>query len=63
MMSHEENELLCRVEGDAPMGQLMLLHAAFNSFDEIQNISIRFLIASLYQQCPLPTALDRSFFA
>jgi phthalate 4,5-dioxygenase oxygenase subunit len=26
MMSHEENELLCRVEGDAPMGQLMRRH-------------------------------------
>lgn len=23
MMTHEENELLCLVEGDAPMGQLM----------------------------------------
>lgn len=26
MITHEENELLCRVEGDAPMGQLMRLH-------------------------------------
>jgi phthalate 4,5-dioxygenase oxygenase subunit len=26
MMSHEENQLLCRVEGDAPMGQLMRRH-------------------------------------
>lgn len=26
MLSHEENELLCRVEGDAPMGQLMRRH-------------------------------------
>lgn len=26
MLTHEENELLCRVEGDAPMGQLMRRH-------------------------------------
>lgn len=26
MMSREDNELLCRVEGDAPMGQLMRRH-------------------------------------
>ena len=26
MMTHEENELLCRVEGDAPMGRLMRRH-------------------------------------
>ena len=26
MLTHEENELLCRVEGDAPMGQLMRQH-------------------------------------
>ena len=26
MMNHEENELLCRVEGDAPMGRLMRRH-------------------------------------
>ena len=26
MLSHEENDLLCRVEGDAPMGQLMRRH-------------------------------------
>jgi len=26
VLSHEENELLCRVEGDAPMGQLMRRH-------------------------------------
>jgi len=26
MMTHEENELLCRVEGDAPMGQIMRRH-------------------------------------
>ena len=26
MMTREENELLCRVEGDAPMGQLMRRH-------------------------------------
>ena len=26
MMTHEENELLCLVEGDAPMGQLMRRH-------------------------------------
>lgn len=26
MMTHEDNELLCRVEGDAPMGQLMRQH-------------------------------------
>lgn len=26
MLSHEENELLCRVEGTAPMGQLMRRH-------------------------------------
>lgn len=26
MITHEENELLCRVEGDAPMGQLMRRH-------------------------------------
>ncbi|MBU4609689.1 Rieske 2Fe-2S domain-containing protein [Achromobacter sp. GG226] len=26
MITHEENELLCRVQGDAPMGQLMRRH-------------------------------------
>ena len=26
MLTHQENELLCRVEGDAPMGQLMRRH-------------------------------------
>ena len=26
MLSHEENDLLCRVEGAAPMGQLMRRH-------------------------------------
>ena len=26
MLKQEENELLCRVEGDAPMGQLMRRH-------------------------------------
>lgn len=26
MLTHEENELLCRVEGKAPMGQLMRRH-------------------------------------
>ncbi|MDB5794972.1 MAG: MarR family transcriptional regulator, partial [Noviherbaspirillum sp.] len=26
MLTKEENELLCRVEGDAPMGQLMRRH-------------------------------------
>ena len=26
MLTHDENELLCRVEGDAPMGQLMRRH-------------------------------------
>ena len=26
MMTREENELLCRVEGDAPMGQIMRRH-------------------------------------
>src|SRR4026209_1508425 len=26
MMSPEENDLLCRVEGDAPMGQIMRRH-------------------------------------
>jgi len=26
MITHEENQLLCRVEGDAPMGQLMRRH-------------------------------------
>ncbi|MDM0066903.1 Rieske 2Fe-2S domain-containing protein [Variovorax sp. J31P207] len=26
MLNHQENELLCRVEGDAPMGQLMRRH-------------------------------------
>ena len=26
MMTAEENDLLCRVEGDAPMGQLMRRH-------------------------------------
>ena len=26
MLTHEENELLCRVEGEAPMGQLMRRH-------------------------------------
>ena len=26
MMTREENELLCRVEGEAPMGQLMRRH-------------------------------------
>ena len=26
MLTHEENELLCRVEGNAPMGQLMRRH-------------------------------------
>src|SRR5258708_1701306 len=26
MLTHEENELLCQVEGDAPMGQLMRRH-------------------------------------
>ncbi len=26
MLTHEENELLCRVEGDAPMGKLMRRH-------------------------------------
>lgn len=26
MLSHEDNQLLCRVEGDAPMGQLMRRH-------------------------------------
>ncbi|KXS38052.1 MAG: dioxygenase [Halomonadaceae bacterium T82-2] len=26
MLTHEENELLCRVEGDAPMGQIMRGH-------------------------------------
>ena len=26
MLTHEENELLCRVEGDAPMGKLMRQH-------------------------------------
>ena len=28
MLTHDENELLCRVEGDAPMGQLMRRHWA-----------------------------------
>lgn len=28
MLTHEDNELLCRVEGDAPMGQLMRRHWA-----------------------------------
>ena len=28
MLTPEENELLCRVEGDAPMGQLMRRHWA-----------------------------------
>jgi len=26
MVTAEENELLCRVEGDAPMGQMMRRH-------------------------------------
>ena len=26
MLTHEENMLMCRVEGDAPMGQLMRRH-------------------------------------
>jgi phthalate 4,5-dioxygenase oxygenase subunit len=26
MLTAEENELLCRVEGDAPMGQMMRRH-------------------------------------
>ena len=26
MLTNKENELLCRVEGDAPMGQLMRRH-------------------------------------
>ena len=26
MLSHEENQLLCRVERDAPMGGIMRLH-------------------------------------
>lgn len=26
MLTNEENELLCRVVGDAPMGQLMRRH-------------------------------------
>ena len=26
MLSREDNELLCRVEGDAPMGQMMRRH-------------------------------------
>jgi phthalate 4,5-dioxygenase oxygenase subunit len=26
MMTAEDNDLLCRVEGDAPMGQLMRRH-------------------------------------
>src|SRR5918911_3684447 len=26
MLTHEENDLLCRVEGDAPMGRLMRRH-------------------------------------
>ena len=26
MLTNEENELLCRVEGDAPMGQIMRRH-------------------------------------
>ena len=26
MLSREDNELLCRVEGDAPMGRLMRAH-------------------------------------
>jgi len=26
MLTHEENELLCRVEGEAPMGKLMREH-------------------------------------
>ena len=26
MLTYEENELLCRVEGDAPMGRLMRRH-------------------------------------
>ena len=26
MLTNEENQLLCRVEGDAPMGQLMRRH-------------------------------------
>ena len=26
MMTAEENDLLCRVEGDAPMGQIMRRH-------------------------------------
>jgi len=26
VLTHEENELLCRVEGNAPMGQLMRRH-------------------------------------
>ena len=26
MMTPEENDLLCRVEGDAPMGQIMRRH-------------------------------------
>ena len=26
MLSHADNELLCRIEGDAPMGQLMRQH-------------------------------------
>ena len=26
MLTHAENDMLCRVEGDAPMGQLMRRH-------------------------------------
>jgi phthalate 4,5-dioxygenase oxygenase subunit len=26
MLTAEENELLCRIEGDAPMGQMMRRH-------------------------------------
>ena len=26
MLTHDENQLLCRVEGEAPMGQLMRRH-------------------------------------
>jgi phthalate 4,5-dioxygenase oxygenase subunit len=26
MLTHEENDLLCRVEGDAPMGQIVRRH-------------------------------------
>src|SRR5438045_1544451 len=61
MLTREQNELLCRVEGDAPMGGIMRRHWLPGCMsEEFAQPGIRYAIVKMWADCNWAQVLEGS---